>query len=340
MTHAQPGRVGLLTKGARGRGPAATRSHRVSEGANSRSAPTRIATPVPGEPVPGADDAAERSEPLPKGAGNWGSRAGRWRAPDPSRGPRAARWPSVSAAGEVPATVIADASELTPGGGAPPSPDARRMPPCRRAGRDGDLASGRSAAAPGGIEPVLPLGTTRMSAASRICVTTSSAAAATGTADAAPVGSTGDPTGGSTTSGTSTTGGTVGTSAPTVCAAAWTMDVVALATEVDVNVFDCVTGPLSPGLNTRTETEVLEPGSGAPAVSSQPHRQSQTQVVPGWLEGTTELVSTDESPQFQIQVQIQVKPESEGGSGPIEPGGLAEFVPFVAAESIPLEFGG
>jgi hypothetical protein len=136
-----------------------------------------------------------------------------------------------------------------------------------------------------------------------------------------------------------TEGGGIGRAAAAVCVADWTISDAVVATDVEVVVLDCVTAPLSPGLNTRTDTAVFVPGAGASGVSSQPQRQSQTQVVPGWSEGVTELVSTEESPQFQIQVHTQVNPGSVGGCTDALSAETDESSPLGDFELVPPVFG-
>ena len=79
----------------------------------------------------------------------------------------------------------------------------------------------------------------------------------------------------------------------------------------------CVEGPSSPGLRTRTETEMLHPEQPAAAgpAASVPQLQFQFQSQPPEAgPGLLELVPPEGSEQFQFQFQVQL----DGGLAPDE----------------------
>jgi hypothetical protein len=135
----------------------------------------------------------------------------------------------------------------------------------------------------------------------------------------------GTSTEGTTMGGSSVTGapGSVGQSGQdaAACVTVWVTSEMFVAMLVDEVVLLCVTGPSSPGLNTRIEMFVLhiEHGAGGGAVlagawvlESQPQFQFQIQALPGPVGGGPGLDSLDVPPQSQFQFQTQVSGESVG----------------------------
>jgi hypothetical protein len=86
----------------------------------------------------------------------------------------------------------------------------------------------------------------------------------------------------------------------------------------------CVSGPSSPPLRTRTETEMLHPeqpaAAGPPASVPQLQFQFQSQPPEPWP-GAPVLVPPEESEQFQFQFQVQFEGGFTLGSEVLE-GGL------------------